>query len=103
MEPCVQSLTLSGPCILCGGRAQKMHRPLFRRGSFCPSCCPVCAAGQPASAAATPMEAEAPTQEAGEQKKAGGVHIRMIPDIATRGAILPSGYRDGPIGLRRSA
>jgi len=68
MEPCVQSITMSGPCVICGGRAQKMHRPTFRRGSFCPSCCPACA-DQPASVAATPSEAEAPTQDASEQRE----------------------------------
>jgi len=68
MEPCIQSITMSGPCVTCGGRAQKMHRPMFRRGTFCPRCCPVCA-GQPASAAATPSEVEAPAQDASEQKE----------------------------------
>jgi hypothetical protein len=68
MEPCVQSITMNGPCVMCGGRAQKMHRPMFRRGSFCPRCCPVCK-GQPASAAVTPPEAEAPTQDTSELKE----------------------------------
>ncbi len=68
MEPCVQSGALSGPCLLCGGRAQNMHRPLSRRGSFCPRCCPVCA-GHPASALVTPTKAHAPAQDASERKE----------------------------------
>src|SRR5271157_2436277 len=43
MEPCAQSVNMSGPCVMCGGRAERMHRLLLRRGSFSPSCCPVCA------------------------------------------------------------
>jgi len=68
MEPCVQSITMSGACSMCGGRAQKMHRPMFRRGLFCPRCCPGCA-DQPPSAVATPSETEAPTLAAGERKE----------------------------------
>jgi len=42
MERCVQSAAVNSPCLMCGGRAEKMHRPMFHRGSFCPRCCPVC-------------------------------------------------------------
>ena len=38
-----QSANVTSPCLTCGGRAKKMHRPLFHRGTFCPRCCPVCA------------------------------------------------------------
>jgi hypothetical protein len=51
MERCVQSAAVNSPCLMCGGRAEKMHRPMFHRGSFCPRCCPVCAvAAVPAAA-----------------------------------------------------
>src|SRR5580658_6185871 len=43
MEPCIQSANVTSPCLTCGGRAKKLHRPLFHRGTFCPRCCPVCA------------------------------------------------------------
>ena len=43
MEPCIQSANVTSPCLACGGRAEKMHRPMFHRGTFCPRCCPVCA------------------------------------------------------------
>ena len=51
MERCVQSAAVNSPCLMCGGRAEKMHRPMFHRGSFCPRCCPVCA---PTAHPATP-------------------------------------------------
>jgi hypothetical protein len=43
MERCVQSAAVTSPCLMCGSRAEKMHRPMFHRGTFCPRCCPVCA------------------------------------------------------------
>jgi len=53
MERCIQSAEVTGACLMCGGRAEKMHRPMFHRGSFCPRCCPVCtAAAAPATNAA---------------------------------------------------
>jgi hypothetical protein len=68
MEPCFQSVDFISPCAMCGRRAEKTHRPLFRRGPFCPRCCPVCAA-KLASAGVTPREADPPTQGAAEQKE----------------------------------
>jgi hypothetical protein len=43
MEPCIQSANITGACLMCGGRAEKMHQPMFHRGIFCPRCCVVCA------------------------------------------------------------
>lgn len=43
MERCIQSAAVTSACLMCGARAEKMHRPMFHRGSFCPRCCPVCA------------------------------------------------------------
>ena len=57
MESCIQSALVNSACLMCGGRAEKMHRPLFHRGSFCPRCCPACApkvAAAPVSAAVAP-------------------------------------------------
>jgi hypothetical protein len=72
MEPCVQSVTMSGRCMVCGGRAEKMHRPLFHRGSFCPRCCPVCVL-KPAVAAAAPAPRPVkPAVEGATQWKDGG-------------------------------
>ena len=72
MEPCVQSVNLPGPCATCGRRAKEMHRPLFRRGSFCPRCCPACAA-KAAPVAAPPSESEAPAEgEWGPRRDARG-------------------------------
>ena len=42
MAHCVQSATTKAACQRCGGRAEKMHQPVFVRGTFCPKCCPVC-------------------------------------------------------------
>lgn len=42
MGHCVQSTTAKSSCQACGGRAEKMHQPVFVRGTFCPKCCPVC-------------------------------------------------------------
>jgi hypothetical protein len=88
MEPCVQSTSLSGPCLLCGCRAQKMHRPLFRRGSFCPRCCPVCAV-KAAAAAATPPASEPPAQGATQGKEGG-----WGPGRDARGRCIDPWYRD---------
>ena len=89
MEPCVQSASLSGPCIECGGRAEKMHRPLFRRGSFCPRCCPVCA-GQPAAARRHTSESEARRLQGATQGKDGG----WGPGRDARGRCIDPWYRD---------
>lgn len=43
MEPCIQFANVTSPCTMCGERAEKMHRPMFHRGTFCPHCCVVCA------------------------------------------------------------
>ena len=42
MAHCVQSGIVTAACSNCGGRAEKMHQPVFHRGVFCPKCCPVC-------------------------------------------------------------
>jgi len=42
MAHCVQSATVKSACQRCGGRAEKMHQPVFVRGTFCPKCCPAC-------------------------------------------------------------
>ena len=42
MAHCVQSATAKTACQRCGGRAEKMHQPVFVRGTFCLKCCPVC-------------------------------------------------------------
>jgi hypothetical protein len=42
MGHCVQSAVANAACRMCGGRAEKMHQPVFHSGSFCPRCCPVC-------------------------------------------------------------
>jgi len=67
MEACVQSSSLTGSCLTCGGRAPKMHRPVFERGSFCPRCCPVCAR-RPNPTAAIPQHADVPAQGATQLK-----------------------------------
>jgi hypothetical protein len=54
MEQSIQSANITSPCLMCGARAEKMHRPMFHRGSFCPRCCPVCAQTDHTSAAAPP-------------------------------------------------
>ena len=67
MEPCIQSAAVTSACLICGGRAEKMHRPVFHRGSFCPRCCPVCApklVGAQSRASSPP--ATRPTQSAAE-------------------------------------
>ncbi len=88
MGACIQSESLSGPCVTCGGRAKKMHRPLFHRGSFCPRCCPVCAA-KAAPAAATPPESSV-TEQGATQWKDGG----WGPRRDTRGRCVDPWYRD---------
>ena len=42
MPHCVQSGIVTAACSSCGGRAEKMHQPVFHRGTFCPRCCPAC-------------------------------------------------------------
>jgi hypothetical protein len=42
MPHCVQSGIVTAACDSCGGRAEKMHQPVFHRGTFCPRCCPAC-------------------------------------------------------------
>lgn len=31
MEPCIQSAAVTSACLICGGRTEKMHRPMFHR------------------------------------------------------------------------
>ena len=58
-----QSANVTSPCLTCGGRAKKMHRPLFHRGTFCPRCCPVCAPKTaPAVGIATTLNTAVATQ-----------------------------------------
>jgi hypothetical protein len=59
MESCIQSAIVSSACLMCGGRAEKMHRPLFHRGTFCPRCCPACAP-RPVAAPAAAASGAAP-------------------------------------------
>jgi hypothetical protein len=40
MEPCIQSANVTSPCLTCGGRAKKVHRPLFHRGNLLPAMLP---------------------------------------------------------------
>ena len=54
MGHCVQSATVKGPCQQCGGYAEKMHTPIFARGTYCPKCCPVCSAKPEQSSAPAP-------------------------------------------------
>ena len=42
MAHCVQTTIVDAPCASCGGRAEKMHQPIFQRGTYCPKCCPAC-------------------------------------------------------------
>ena len=60
MVPCIQSAVVTSPCLMCGGRAEKMHRPMFHRGSFCPRCCPVCVPAMVSAATPAPSTAVAP-------------------------------------------
>jgi hypothetical protein len=49
-EDCERSSTVDAACRMCGGRAEKMHQPVFHRGSFCPRCCPICSSKTAAAA-----------------------------------------------------
>jgi hypothetical protein len=76
MEPCIQSANVTSPCLMCGGRAEKMHRPMFHRGTFCPRCCVVCApraASAPTTTTAAPAPRPArPAAQGGTQWKDAG-------------------------------
>jgi len=40
---CIETAAIDKPCSRCGGRAERMHSPIFRRGVYCSArCCPVC-------------------------------------------------------------
>jgi len=100
MGHCVQTAIVKAPCQSCGGRAEKMHQPVFVRGTFCPKCCPVCGAEATAMAKATPApaplrgvvavapvrkrEAAAPTQGATQWKDAGWGHRPDDPWVHDR-------------------
>jgi hypothetical protein len=88
MEPCVQSPSLTGPCAGCGARGKEMHRPLFRRGSYCPRCCPVCAA-KPAPAPATPLAKDVAAEGTTQWKDEGWGPFRDA-----RGRCIDPWYRD---------
>ena len=51
MKVCIESIGDTAVCLACGVCPEKIHRPLFKRGSFCPACCPVCAVATLAPAA----------------------------------------------------
>lgn len=55
MEPCIQSANVTSPCLICGELAEKMHRPMFHRGTFCPRCCVVCAPKMAPAAGIAPV------------------------------------------------
>jgi len=42
MAHCVQTTIVDAQCANCGGRAEKMHQPVFQRGTYCLNCCPAC-------------------------------------------------------------
>lgn len=46
MKACMQSSNSTTPCTNCGQRPGELHRPIFKRGAFCPGCCPVCSPAQ---------------------------------------------------------
>lgn len=71
MEPCVKLAAVSGVCVMCGRQTEKMHRPLFHRGSFCPLCCPVCARKPVKASTAAPRQAN-PEAQGTSQWKDGG-------------------------------
>ena len=60
MGHCVQTGIVNATCQNCGGRAEKMHQPVFHRGTFCPRCCPVCGEKAAATAAKVPLQPPAP-------------------------------------------
>ena len=87
MERCIQSANISSPCLMCGTRVEKMHRPMFHRGSFCPRCCPVCV---PAAAAAA-VSATVPEAVAA---------IGLVPRTAKSPAQGATQWKDGGWGPR---
>jgi len=60
MEACIQSAAVTGACLMCGGRSEKMHRPMFQRGSFCARCCPVCKVAATATAVSAATDTPLP-------------------------------------------
>jgi hypothetical protein len=54
MGHCVRTTIVNADCKSCGGRAERMHQPVFVRGVYCPKCCPVCGAKATATAQAVP-------------------------------------------------
>lgn len=43
---CVQSSRIAAPCQKCGGRPLVVHINTKPLATYCPQCCPVCAASQ---------------------------------------------------------
>jgi hypothetical protein len=88
MAHCVQSGIVTAACTACGGRAEKMHQPVFHRGTFCPKCCPVC--GENAVAAP-------PTQQAPLRGVVSASAVKRRPTAPTQGT---SQFRDDGWGHR---
>ena len=82
MEHCIQSANILSPCLMCGGRAEKMHRPMFHRGSFCARCCPVC------------------SRTASAEPAAVRTVIGFVPRPATQAAQGATQWKDGGWGPR---
>lgn len=67
MKACMESSNSTTPCTSCGARPAALHRPIFKRGNFCPACCPVCSLAprrettQPKPAAATSSRWDTPS------------------------------------------
>jgi len=60
MKACMQSSNSTTPCTTCGQRPGELHRPIFKRGAFCPGCCPVCAPAQQREKAQPKLAPSAP-------------------------------------------
>ena len=60
MKLCIRSANTTAHCESCGALPQELHKPIIKRGHYCPRCCPACATSAPKKAAA-PQPVRAPT------------------------------------------
>jgi hypothetical protein len=82
------TVVVTAACTACGGHAEKMHQPVFHRGTFRPKCCPVCGENAPATQ---------PTQQAPLRGVVAASAVRRRAATPTQGT---SQFRDDGWGHR---
>ena len=108
MKLCIRSANTTAHCESCGALPQELHKPIIKRGHYCPRCCPACATSAPKKAAA-PQPVRAPTVPVLHGNPSPSQPPRATRGTETRRMIAPRarlatvaagrGFRICPIGF----